>query len=85
MIIVDNNIKKIFRILIFPAVISSNNRVKFKNGTSDNKVDEEISSINAIIPGKKAINVNGVNELCASLNVLDLLAIAIHNPLIKNE
>jgi len=31
------------------------------------------------------MNVNGVNALCASLKVLELLAIAMHNPLIKNE
>lgn len=65
--------------------MSSNNRVKFKNGTKDKRAEDFISIINAIIPGKKEINVSGVNALCASLKVLDLLAIAMHNPLIKKE
>ena len=41
--------------------------------------------IKATIPGKKDIKVNGVNALCASLNVLEVLAMAIHNPLTKKE
>jgi hypothetical protein len=41
--------------------------------------------INAIIPGKNEIKVTGVRALCASLNVFDLLAIAIHKPLISKE
>ena len=39
----------------------------------------------AIIPGNKDIKVNGVKALCASLNVLHVLAIDIHNPLMKKE
>ena len=31
------------------------------------------------------MNVNGVNALCASLNVFDVLAIEIHKPLMKKE
>ena len=44
-----------------------------------------IPIIKAIIPGKSDINVNGVKALCAYLNALEVDAIAIHNPLIKNE
>ena len=40
---------------------------------------------NAIIPGNIDINVSGVSALCASLNVFDVLAIAIDKPLIKSE
>ena len=42
-------------------------------------------TINAISDGNNDINVSGVKALCASLNDFDLLAIAMHSPLIKNE
>ena len=35
--------------------------------------------------GKNDINVSGVNALCASLKVFDVLAIDIHSPLTNNE
>lgn len=82
---VETTIRIRFNILTLPEVISSNKRVKFKNGTNDNNGEDDISTINAIIPGKKEIKVMGVSALWASLNVFDLLAIAIHKPLTKNE
>ena len=72
-------------ISIFPALISVNINVKFKNGTIANNGVVVILIIKAIILGKKDMNVNGVSALWASLNVLDILAIAIHNPLINKE
>ena len=71
--------------LMFPAVISVNMVVKFKNGIMLLNDVVVIPIIKAIIPGNKDINVNGVRALCASLNVFDVEAIAIHSPLIKNE
>ena len=65
--------------------MSVNITVKFKNGIIDNNGVPSTPTINAIIPGKNEINVNGVNALCASLNVFDVLAIAMHRPLMKNE
>ena len=65
--------------------MSVNSNVKLRNGTSDNSGLGAMSIIKAIIPGKKDTNINGVSALCASLNVLHLLAIAMHKPLIKNE
>lgn len=71
--------------LIFPAVISVNMVVKFRNGIIAISGVVLIPIIKAIIPGNNDINVNGVSALCASLNVFDVDAIAIHSPLIKNE
>lgn len=71
--------------MIFPAVISVNMVVKFKNGIIDINGVVVIPIIKAIIPGNNDINVNGVRALCASLNVFDVDAIAIHSPLIKKE
>lgn len=71
--------------MIFPAVISVNMVVKFKNGITDINGVVVIPTMKAIIPGNKDINVNGVKALCASLNVLDVDAIAIQSPLIKKE
>lgn len=82
---VDIAINPIFTTFIVPLLISVNSNVKFKNGTKESIGVVVIPIINAIIPGKKDINVRGVNALCASLNVLEVLAIAIHNPLIKKE
>ena len=65
--------------------MSVNSNVKFKNGIIESKALVFISIMNAINPGKKEMNVSGVKALWASLKVLDLLAIAIHRPLIKNE
>lgn len=48
-------------------------------------VDDSTPTMKAIIPGKKVIKFSGVKALWASLNVLDLEAIAIHNPLTKSE
>ena len=75
----------IFNISIVPLLISVNIKVKFINGIIESIGVVVIPIINAIIPGKNDINVRGVNALCASLNVFDVLAILIHNPLIKNE
>ena len=83
--IVDKIINKICKRLIFPAVISVNIVVKFKNGIIDISGVVVIPIIKAIIPGNNDINVNGVRALWASLNVLEVEAIAIHSPLIKNE
>ena len=78
-------INNIFNISIVPLLISVNINVKFKNGTIESIGVVVIAIINAIIPGKNDINVKGVNALCASLNVFDVLAIEMHNPLIKKE
>ena len=75
----------ICRRLIFPAVISVNMVVKFKNGIIAISGVVVIPIIKAIIPGKSDINVNGVKALWASLNVFDVDAMAIHSPLIKKE
>ena len=74
-----------FNIFIFPAEISVNIIVKFINGIIEYKGVVSNSTINTIKLGKNDINVNGVNALCASLNVLDVLAIEILNPLINIE
>lgn len=71
--------------MIFPAVISVNMVVKFKNGITDINGVVVIPTMNAIIPGNRDINVNGVKALCASLKVFDVDAIAIQSPLIKKE
>ena len=71
--------------LILPAVISVNIVVKFKNGIIDINGVVVTPIMKAIIPGNKDMNVNGVSALCASLNVFDVDAIAIHSPLIKKE
>ena len=83
--IVDKIINKICSMLMFPAVISVNMVVKFKNGIIAINGVVVIPIIKAIIPGNNDINVNGVRALWASLNVLEVEAIAIHSPLIKNE
>ena len=83
--IVDTIINRICKMLIFPAVISVNMVVKFRNGIIAISGVVLIPIIKAIIPGNNDINVNGVSALCASLNVFDVDAIAIHSPLIKNE
>ena len=59
--------------------------VKFKNGTRERRALVFKLIKNAIIPGKNDINMTGVRALCASLNVLHLLATAIFNPLIRKE
>ena len=82
---VEITINRICRMLMFPAVISVNMVVKFKNGIIAINGVVVIPIIKAIIPGNKDMNVNGVRALCASLNVFDVEAIAIHSPLIKNE
>ena len=51
----------------------------------DNSGVAEMSIINAIIPGKNEINVSGVKALWASLNVFEVLAMEMHNPLINIE
>ena len=84
-IIVDIIIKAIFITFILPALVSLNIIEKFKNGIIEYSVVVGIPTINAIIPGNIAKNVNGVKALCASLNVFDILAIAIDNPLINKE
>lgn len=62
---VDNNIKKILIKSIVPFVMSVNNKEKFKNGTKESKALLSTLTINAIIPGKKEINVSGVRgALC---------------------
>ena len=83
--IVDIIINKTCNMLMFPAVISVNMVVKFKNGMIAINGVVVIPIMKAIIPGNKDMNVNGVRALCASLNVLEVEAIAIHSPLIKNE
>lgn len=83
--IVDTIIKAIYKAFIFPAVISVNMVVKFKNGIIAIKGVVVIPIMKAIIPGNKETNVNGVSALCASLNVFDVDAMAIHSPLIKKE
>lgn len=50
-------------ISIFPALISVNINVKFKNGTIANNGVVVILIIKAIILGKKDMNVNGVSAL----------------------
>lgn len=85
MIIVDTSINPISKILMFPAVISVNSRVKFKNGTKESNKLLFTLIMKAIMPGKKEMKVSGVKALCASLKVLHLLAIAIHKPLINKE
>ena len=82
---VEITINRICRMLIFPAVISVNMVVKFKNGMIAINGVVVIPIMKAIIPGNKDMNVNGVRALCASLNVLEVEAIAIHSPLIKKE
>lgn len=71
--------------MIFPAVISVNMVVKFKNGIIAINGVVVIPIMNAIIPGNKDINVNGVKALCASLKVFDVLAMDMHSPLTNNE
>lgn len=83
--IVDTTIKIMFNQFAFPAVRSVKTTVKFKNGIMDNIGVPVTPIIKAIIPGKKDIKVSGVRALCASLKVLDVLAIAIHSPLMKIE
>ena len=83
--IVDINIKRMFRILILPAVISVKMVVKFRKGIMDNSGVVVIPTIKAIIPGNKEMKVKGVRALWASLKVFEVEAIAIHKPLIKKE
>ena len=85
MIIVDINMSIKCNMFRLPLVISVNITLKFKNGIIDNIALVFMFSMNAIIPGKKAINVSGVKALWASLKVLDILAIAIHKPLVMIE
>ena len=68
-----------------PLVISVNMMLKLINGVIDNNQLFDMFNMKAIIPGKKAMNVSGVKALWASLKVLDILAIAIHKPLIIIE
>ena len=68
-----------------PLVISVNMMLKLINGVIDNNQLFDMFNMKAIIPGKKAMNVSGVKALWASLKVLDILAIAIHKPLIMIE
>ena len=70
---------------MLPLVISVKIKVKLINGIKAKILVVWILIIKAIIPGKNEIKVRGVKALCASLNVLELLAIAIHKPLIKKE
>lgn len=65
--------------------MSVNNKVKFRKGMQDKIALDSTFIIKAIMLGKKEMKVNGVKALCASLKVFDLLAIAMHSPLIKNE
>ena len=81
----DPIIKTRFKILKLELRRSWNNNTKFKHGTNERTKDDEILIINAIIPGKNEINVNGVKALCASLKVLHLLATAMHTPAINIE
>ena len=83
--IVDINIKRMFRILILPAVISVKMVVKFRKGIMDNSGVVVIPTIKAIIPGNKEMKVKGVRALWASLKVFEVEAMAIHKPLIKKE
>ena len=84
-IIVDINIRAKYKIFKFPLAISVNIILKFINGIIDKIALLLIFNKNTIIPGKNAINVSGVRALCASLKDADILAIAIHNPLIIIE
>ena len=68
-----------------PLVISVNMMLKLINGIIDNNQLFDMFNMKAIIPGKKAMNVSGVKALWASLKVLDILAIAMHKPLIMIE
>lgn len=83
--IVDINIKRMFRILILPAVISVKMVVKFRKGIMDNSGVVVIPTIKAIIPGNKEMKVKGVRALWASLKVFEVEAMAMHKPLIKKE
>ena len=85
MIIVDTNMSIKCSIFRLPLVISVNITLKLINGMIDNNQLLDMFSMKAIIPGKKAMNVSGVKVLWASLNDLDILAIAIHKPLIMIE
>lgn len=84
-ITVDTTMAIIFKRLTLPLVRSVNNKEKFKKGTSARKKFVLILIIKAINPGKKEIKVNGVSALCASLKLLERLAIAIDKPLIRKE
>ena len=85
MIIVDTNMSIKCSIFRLPLVISVNITLKLINGMIDNNQLFDMFNMKAIIPGKKAMNVSGVRALWASLKVLDILAIAIHKPLIIIE
>ena len=62
-IIVEIAIKLMFNKFIVPLFISVNINVKFTNGIIESIGVVVIPIINAIIPGKNDINVNGVNAL----------------------
>ena len=85
MIIVDANMSIKCSIFRLPLVISVNMTLKLINGMIDNNQLFDMFNMKAIIPGKKAMNVSGVKALWASLKVFDILAIAIHKPLIMIE
>lgn len=85
MIIVDINMSIKCSMFRLPLVISVNITLKLINGMIDNNQLFDMFNMKAIIPGKKAMNVSGVRALWASLKVLDILAIAIHKPLIIIE
>ena len=85
MIIVDTNMSIKCSIFRLPLVISVNITLKLINGMIDNNQLFDMFNMKAIIPGKKAMNVSGVKALWASLKVFDILAIAIHKPLIMIE
>ena len=71
--------------LIFPLATSVKFILKLMKGIIESKALLGILIRNTIMPGKNEINVNGVKALWASLNVLDMLATAIHKPLIIME
>lgn len=82
---VDANIVNVYIILKFPLLASFIICTKFRNGMAAIIIFVLMFNMDEIIPGKKLINVIGVRELCASLNVFASDVIAMHNPLIRNE
>lgn len=84
-ITVEMSIKIMFSVSTVPFVMSVKRSVKFRNGTKEKSALDLISTIKAIMLGKKEMKVIGVRALCASLNVLDFEAMAMHRPLIKKE
>lgn len=61
--IVETSIKNMCNTFPFPFVISVNKSVKFKNGIQARRDVVSIFIMKAIIPGKKEMNVSGVNAL----------------------